>query len=99
MGKLKSLICLYKRILTLWKFGLKAAFSEIEQLGHEVTSSSNPILMNLSQRYVVKGIGMEKKISSIVEIKTTDDQSKIVKVMDKWDGEISSGAIRNVSFP
>ena len=84
--------------LTVLKFGLKSAFAEIEHLGHEVTSSGNPIVMNLNQRYVIKGIGTEKKISSIVEIKTTDDQSKTIEVKDKWDGEIPSGAIRDVSF-
>jgi len=50
-------------------------FSEIEQISHKVTDGGNPILMNLNQRYVVKGIGTEKKISSVVEIKTNEDVS------------------------
>jgi hypothetical protein len=73
-------------------------FSEIEQISHKVTDGGNPILMNLNQRYVVKGIGTEKKISSVVEIKTNEDGSKIVKLLDKWNGEIPSGAIRDVSL-
>jgi hypothetical protein len=80
-------------------YGLKTAFSEIEQLSHEVTSAGNPIRMNLSQRYKVKGIGTEKTISSVIEIKTTEDQSKIVKVQDNWSGEAPpSGAIQDVSI-
>jgi hypothetical protein len=69
------------------EYGLKSAFSEIEQLNDEVTSAGNPILMNLSQQYKVKGLGTEKTISSVIEIKTTDDESKIVKVRDNWGGE------------
>jgi hypothetical protein len=97
MGKLKCIYGFSNMTLTPVKFGLKAAFSKIEQLRYEVTFAGNPILMNLNQRYVVKGIGTEKEISSVVEIRTTEDESMIVKVMDKWDGEIPSGAIRNVS--
>ncbi|KAK1069475.1 hypothetical protein LTR74_004800 [Friedmanniomyces endolithicus] len=72
-------------------YGLQTAFSEIERLGHEVKSNGNPIEMDLDTRYVVKGLGMEKKISSKIEIWMEGD--KIVKVADKWDGSLPEGSI------
>lgn len=76
-------------------YGLQTAFSEIERLNHEVKSSGNPILMDLSQRYKVKGIGKEQMVNSIVEIHTDGD--KISKVADKWDGKLPDSSISNVS--
>lgn len=73
-------------------YGLQTAFSEIERLGHEVTSSGNPITMNLKTRYVVKGIGKEQTIQSVITI-ATDSQGKISKVEDKWDGKLPEGSI------
>lgn len=81
----------------LSKYGLQTAFSEIERLSHEVTSSGNPITMNLKTRYVVKGIGMEQTIASVIKI-YTDDQGKISKVEDKWDGKLPESSIANVSL-
>ena len=43
-------------------YGLKAAFSEIEQLHQSVTSSGNPITMDLKTRYKVKGIGVSRRL-------------------------------------
>lgn len=62
-------------------YGLQTAFSEIERLGHEVKGNGNPITLDLDTRYVVKGIGKEQKIHSLVEIWTDGD--KIAKVADK----------------
>jgi hypothetical protein len=53
--------------------------------------------MELKTRYVVKGINKEQIISSIVEIKTTPDGSKIEHVADKWDGQLPDSSIKNVS--
>lgn len=75
-------------------YGLQTAFSEIERLSHEVTSSGNPITMNLSTRYVVKGIGKEQKIDSIIEIHTEGD--KIAKVADKWNGKLPTSSFTQV---
>ncbi|THY25927.1 hypothetical protein D6D01_04738 [Aureobasidium pullulans] len=77
-------------------YGLQSAFSEIERLSHEVTSSGNPISMNMKTRYVVKGIGKEQTISSVVNI--FHEGGKITKVEDKWDGKLPDGVIANVSF-
>lgn len=63
-----------------------------------MTSSGNPITMDLKTRYVVKGIGKEQTIESIVAIHTNADGSKIVKVEDKWNGELPDSAIKNVSL-
>ncbi|KAF2157263.1 hypothetical protein K461DRAFT_289598 [Myriangium duriaei CBS 260.36] len=75
-------------------YGLQSAFSEIERLSHEVTDAGNPILMNLKTRYVVKGVGKEQTISSVVAMHLGSD-GKITKVEDKWDGKLPDGAISN----
>ena len=82
---------------TTWQYGLQSAFSEIERLSHEVTSSGNPISMNLKTRYVVKGIGKEQTISSVINI-FHNDQGKITKVEDKWDGKLPESSIVDVSY-
>ncbi|KAK3068268.1 hypothetical protein LTR53_014311, partial [Teratosphaeriaceae sp. CCFEE 6253] len=73
-------------------YGLQTAFSEIERLGHEVKSNGNPIEMDLETRYVVKGLGTEKKISSKIQIWTDGD--KIVKVADKSLSHTLTGVLR-----
>jgi hypothetical protein len=54
--------------------------------------------MDLKTRYVIKGIGKEQIISSVVTIQTTADGSKIEKLQDKWNGELPDSSITNVSF-
>jgi hypothetical protein len=61
-----------------------------------VKDAGNPILMDMKTRYVIKGIGKEQIVSSVVEI-TLDGEGKIQKVADKWDGKLPDGAIANVS--
>ncbi|KAF2036508.1 hypothetical protein EK21DRAFT_105827 [Setomelanomma holmii] len=75
-------------------YGLQQAFSEIERLSHQVTDAGNPILMDLKTRYVIKGINKEQTVQSVVAIHL-DDQGKISKVEDKWDGKLPDGAISN----
>lgn len=72
-------------------YGLQTAFSEIERQHYEVKSSGNPIEMDMTTRYVVKGVNTEKIINSKINIFTEGD--KISKVEDKWDGKIPDGAI------
>jgi hypothetical protein len=79
-------------------YGLKAAFSEIEQLHQSVTSSGNPITMDLKTRYKVKGIGSEQTIESVVKIHTDEKGERITKVEDKWNGEIPEGAFAKVGL-
>jgi len=73
-------------------YGLKQAFSEIERLNHQVKDAGNPILMDLRTRYVIKGIGKEQTIQSLVAIHL-DGEGQISKVEDKWDGKLPEGKI------
>jgi len=77
-------------------YGLKAAFSEIEQLQQSVTSAGNPITLDLKTRYKMKGIGTEKTINSVIKIHTDPEGKKITQVEDRWDGEIPDGAFAKV---
>ena len=77
-------------------YGLKAAFSQIERLHHEVTSGGNPITMDLRTRYVVKGT--EKIIESKVDIFHDKDTGLITKVADNWNGDIKDGTLKDVSI-
>lgn len=81
------------RFAAQW-YGLQQAFSEIERLHHSVKDAGNPILMDLKTRYVIKGINKEQTIQSLVAIHT-DEQGKISKVEDKWDGKLPEGSIAN----
>lgn len=48
-------------------YGLQTAFSEIERLYQSVTSSGNPITMDMKTRYKVKGIGSEQTLESVIK--------------------------------
>jgi len=74
-------------------YGLQTAFSELERQHQEVTSSGNPIEMDMKMRYVVKGINKEQIMQSKVLIHTDGD--KITKVEDKWNGSLPDGSIAN----
>lgn len=52
----------------------------------------------MSNKYVVKGINQEKVMNSVVRIHVGSD-GKIEKVEDRWNGELPSGAISDVSNP
>ncbi|EGP83720.1 unnamed protein product [Zymoseptoria tritici ST99CH_1A5] len=69
-------------------YGLQKAFSEIERKSHEVTSGGNPIEMDMTTRYVVKGINKEQTISSKVKVHLDAAGEKIVKVEDLWNGDM-----------
>ena len=76
-------------------YGLQTAFSEIERLHHQVKSGGNPIEMDLKTRYVVKGIGKEQIVESVIRIHT--DGEKISKVEDRWNDKMPDSAVANVS--
>ncbi|MCJ1339879.1 hypothetical protein MMC09_005171 [Bachmanniomyces sp. S44760] len=78
-------------------YGLKAAFSEIERLHHEVTSAGNPIEMDLKTRYVVKGVNKEQIVSSKINIFVDGATGKIKEVQDKWDGKLPDSSFKDVS--
>ncbi|MCJ1470260.1 hypothetical protein MMC07_008905 [Pseudocyphellaria aurata] len=80
-------------------YGLQAAFSEIEQLHHEVTDGGNPIGLNLRTRYKLKlPIGKEQIIDSKVLIYYDKATGKITHVQDKWDGNLPDSTFTNVSL-
>ena len=79
------------------QYGLQTAFSEIERLSHQVTSAGNPITMDLKTRYVIKGINKEQIVTSVVNIFTTADGSKIERLEDRWDGKLPESGLANVS--
>jgi len=74
-------------------YGLQAAFSDIQRLSMSVTSSGNPIELDLKTMYKVKGLGTEQTIASKVKIFTKDD--KITKVEDRWNDELPDSAFKN----
>ncbi|KAM0693384.1 hypothetical protein Q7P36_006638 [Cladosporium allicinum] len=78
-------------------YGLQTAFSAIERKSHSVTSAGNPIEMDMTTMYKVKGIGKETTITSKVNI--FHEGGKITKVEDKWDGKLPDSGIANVSKP
>ncbi|KAF3760029.1 hypothetical protein M406DRAFT_269825 [Cryphonectria parasitica EP155] len=73
-------------------YGLPALFKPIELQNHQVTSAGNPIELEMSNKYVVKGIKKEQVINSIVRIHVGSD-GKIDKVEDRWNGNLPDGAI------
>ncbi|KAF2137664.1 uncharacterized protein K452DRAFT_301838 [Aplosporella prunicola CBS 121167] len=75
-------------------YGLQTAFSQIERLSYEVTSSGNPITMELKTRYIVKGAKSSTTIKSVVSI-YTDSTGQITKVEDKWNDEVADSTIVN----
>ena len=79
-------------------YGLKAAFSQIEQLHAQVTSAGNPIEIDLKNKYTVAGVGAQQTIDSKVLIHTSADGSKVEQVEDKWNGSLPNGAFANVSL-
>ncbi|KAI9841373.1 MAG: hypothetical protein M1837_000756 [Sclerophora amabilis] len=79
-------------------YGLQAAFSEIERLHHEVTSSGNPITFDLKTRYKLKGLGKDTTIQSVINIFYDKTDGKIQKVEDKWDGKLPDSSIQDVSM-
>lgn len=75
-------------------YGLKVAFSDIQRLSSEVTSSGNPIEIEMKNKYTIKGIGSEQTVASKVKIHTAGegDSMRITKVEDRWNDNIPDGA-------
>lgn len=53
--------------------------------------------MDLKTKYTVKGLGTEKVIESLIKIHTDEKGEKILKVEDRWNGDIPEGPIAKVS--
>ena len=80
------------------QYGLQAVFSNIERLHHSVTNAGNPIEMDLKTKYTVKGIGKEQTIQSKITIAYDTASGKILKVEDKWDGNLPESGFKEVSL-
>ena len=52
--------------------------------------------MDLSNSYTVKGIKKEQTINSVVRIHV-DEEGKIDRVEDRWNGNLPEGAVSGVS--
>ncbi|KAI8722645.1 hypothetical protein NCS52_00408800 [Fusarium sp. LHS14.1] len=73
-------------------YGLVALFSPITIQSQEVTSSGDPISLRLSNKYVLKGLGTEKVMDSVVDIHVGPD-GRISRVEDKWNDKLPQGPI------
>lgn len=77
-------------------YGLPALFRPIQLQQHRVTTAGNPIELEMSNKYVVKGIKKEQVMNSVVRIFLGAD-GKVDKVEDRWNGKLPEGAISDVS--
>ncbi|EJT79942.1 hypothetical protein GGTG_05024 [Gaeumannomyces tritici R3-111a-1] len=75
-------------------YGLPALFSPITLQSHTVVDAGNPVRLETSNKYVVRGIGSAHTISSVVNIHLGDD-GKIAKVQDRWNDKLPEGVIMN----
>ncbi|KAI0886445.1 uncharacterized protein GGS22DRAFT_187690 [Annulohypoxylon maeteangense] len=81
----------YKKFAAQW-YGLPALFNPIQIQSHLVTSTGNPIQMELSNKYTLKGIGTAQIINSVVHI-DVGQNGKIERVEDRWNDRLPNGMI------
>lgn len=84
----------YNRYAAQW-YALAQMLSPVEIQSHEVISSGNPIEVKLHNRYTLPSINKPQDIHSVVRI-WVDDNGKIDRVEDRWDGELPEGALSEV---
>lgn len=78
-------------------YGLQQAFSNIERLGGQITSSGNPIELDLKTRYTVKGLGSAQTVDSKVKIWTEGEgeSMRVKRVEDRWDDSLPDSTFKN----
>jgi hypothetical protein len=81
----------YDQFAAQW-YGLPALFRPIVIQSHRVTDGGNPLSFELSNKYVLKGLGQEKVMNSVVKISLGTD-GKIEKVEDRWNDNLPEGWI------
>jgi len=81
----------YDRFAAQW-YGLPALFDPIKLQSHKVIDAGNPIVLEMSNKYVVKGIKQEKVMDSIIRI-TLGADGKIDKVEDRWNDKLPEGSV------
>lgn len=72
-------------------------FNPITIQSHRVTDGGNPISLELSNKYVLKGLGKEQLMNSVVRIWLAED-GRIDKVEDRWNDKLPEGGISEVSL-
>ncbi|KAI4866465.1 hypothetical protein F4820DRAFT_447000 [Hypoxylon rubiginosum] len=73
----------YHQFAAQW-YGLPAVFNPIRIQDHSVTSAGNPIELQLTNTYGLKGLNKEQTINSTVRIYIGRDQ-RIERVEDRWN--------------
>ncbi|KAK3938075.1 hypothetical protein QBC46DRAFT_391115 [Diplogelasinospora grovesii] len=81
----------YDKYAAQW-YGLPAMFDPIELQKHKILSNGNPIELEITNKYTVKGMGEGQTMDSLVRIFVGDD-GKIAKVEDKWNPSLPEGSI------
>lgn len=81
---------------TQW-YGLPALFNPIKLQAHTVVDGGNPIRLETSNRYVVRGLGKAHVIDSVVNIQLGED-GRIERVQDRWNNKLPDGTVVNVSL-
>jgi hypothetical protein len=76
-------------------YGLPALFHPIRLRSHTVVGAGNPIRLEASNEYVVRGIGKAQVISSVINVHVGDD-GRIAKVQDRWNDKLPGGVIAEV---
>ena len=67
-------------------------FRPIQLQHHKVVSGGSPIELELSNKYVVKGIKHEQVIDSKVVILMGAD-GRIERLEDRWNGKLPEGGV------
>ena len=86
----------YRRYAAQW-YGLPTLFDPIAIQSHRVIDGGDPIVMELSNKYTVKGIGKDQIVNSIVRIHLGADD-RIDKVEDRWNNKLPEGTVSEVGF-
>ncbi|KAI1212129.1 uncharacterized protein F4807DRAFT_458332 [Annulohypoxylon truncatum] len=81
----------YKKFAAQW-YGLPALFNPIQIQSHSVKSAGNPIEVELTNKYTLKGIGTAQTINSVVRI-DVGQSGKIERVEDRWNDKLPDGVI------
>ncbi|OAA34214.1 hypothetical protein NOR_08615 [Metarhizium rileyi] len=84
----------YDRFAAQW-YGLPALFDHIAIQSHKVTDGGNPIFLELSNKYVLKGIKKEQLIHSVVRINLALD-GRIDAVEDRWNDKLPNNSVSEV---
>ena len=86
----------YDKFAAQW-YGLAALFQPIRIQSHEVISGGNPLELDLTNKYVLKGLQKEQVMSSHVKIHV-DADGKIEKLEDRWNDKLPDGPVSEVSL-